>query len=1178
MFYLLIYMILAAADFPITSAFNIDTTNSIVHRGEQKDFYGYKVLQHMSPTNKGVIVTAPLRLNGSGGISKRNQDGTELWFNSSLPFNSTLPFNGSSDTYSIKHLGLSITTDTESRFIACSPSFAHPCDKNVYLNSVCYNITDDFKLLSTFAPLFQKCIEKVVNLVFLFDGSESMTETEFDQNKVFIINIMNQLKNTSFKFAAVQFSTICKTVFDFNDYMNGTAQDKLTKEKHMKGVTNTHKALRFTLENLLENKSAGASEKASKAVVIITDGDPSDLDKSYQSVKTYKDKDITRVVIGVKIRDDKYDKLNKIASDPKNVFKIESYDGLTGKLENLQKQIFAIEGSNRTRLEKLNSEMAQSGFSAVSHKGTLILGSVGSNTWRGTLNEYQKENKVILDPDMQEASYMGYSLSVGERNGTSLYFTGAPRFNHMGQVVVFQRDEDKWPIVQKITVDQIGSYFGAELCSVDIDSDGNTDFLLVGAPMFFLPEERKEGSIYIYALSDKIDLTMVLQVKAPSMGRFGTTISSLSDLDGDGLRDVAVGAPLEENNAGAVYIFLGHRGTGMRNISSQRITGAQFDSGLRFFGQSIHGVIDLGKDGLPDIVVGSQGAAVVLRSKPVFDVKAKLSFYPNVISIQNISCLDKAETKPLPMTNITACFEMKEVTKSIAGPGINVSFVLNVDPMRQSNRGFFSESGANNRKIIHTYELTDKETCFNYSIYMNKCIQDTLSPVNIKLNFSQEFNENSTTTLSIDSNRRAVVEVPFEKHCEKEICIADLKVDFNFKSEELLVTRHSSIKIWIKLDNRADDSYNTSLTMLYPQGLSFSMLDQTGNKKLTQICADQEKLDETVCGISLPVYRSNSSAEFIATFRTKDFEWNDTLAMTVFAKSENSNSSKSSSMTRIIPVKYSVGMAIAVNDTSDDNLKFTPENYTTQKLSTIYNIRNTDFKDFPISVFVFFQEKLEHNFEMKNYKVIVSPNKTQCSNFSTPKAEDCPWKENCVAIKCDTFMLKNYSDVYISLLGDVHFRNLKNYESNMPFLKKYTGVHGEVQFNSSIKVRYDGGRYVMKQEKNKNYTKELSTGVVVEFKVPQHKNLIIATGVILGLFLLIILTIIMWKCGCFKRKTIEDFTEEMAAQTITSSMSSPNKLEQVVEEKKPLNAGQDKNEDKDNPSDNPKGASEKVDF
>lgn len=48
----------------------------------------------------------------------------------------------------------------------------------------------------------------------------------------------------------------------------------------------------------------------------------------------------------------------------------------------------------------------------------------------------------------------------------------------------------------------MGSYFGAELCSVDIDSDGNTDFLLVGAPTFHQPP--KEGRIYVYTLSDKV--------------------------------------------------------------------------------------------------------------------------------------------------------------------------------------------------------------------------------------------------------------------------------------------------------------------------------------------------------------------------------------------------------------------------------------------------------------------------------------------------------------------------------------------------------------------------------------------------------------------------------------------------------------------------------------------------
>ena len=34
---------------------------------------------------------------------------------------------------------------------------------------------------------------------------------------------------------------------------------------------------------------------------------------------------------------------------------------------------------------------------------------------------------------------------------------------------------------------------------------------------------------------------------------------------------------------------------------------------LRFFGQAIDGDIDLGEDGLPDIVVGSQGMAIILR-------------------------------------------------------------------------------------------------------------------------------------------------------------------------------------------------------------------------------------------------------------------------------------------------------------------------------------------------------------------------------------------------------------------------------------------------------------------------------------------------------------------------------------------------------------------------------------
>jgi len=85
----------------------------------------------------------------------------------------------------------------------------------------------------------------------------------------------------------------------------------------------------------------------------------------------------------------------------------------------------------------------------------------------------------------------------------------------------------------------------------------------------------------------QLELERVLNVSVPSRGRFGMTISSLADLNGDGLRDVAVGAPMEDNNRGAVYIYLGNRDTGIRPAFSQvsthnRVTGSNILS-VRLF-------------------------------------------------------------------------------------------------------------------------------------------------------------------------------------------------------------------------------------------------------------------------------------------------------------------------------------------------------------------------------------------------------------------------------------------------------------------------------------------------------------------------------------------------------------------------------------------------------------------
>ncbi|XP_030280862.1 integrin alpha-L-like isoform X2 [Sparus aurata] len=1111
-------------------------TEPEVYTGERKDFFGYKVVQFTSGTEKGIIVTAPLQRNGSGGICKPVIENTQCFNPGEIHLDNT--------TIPVKHLGLSLAEHSNpSRFTVCSPSVAHECNENSYLNSVCYTVTSDLQQISNSTPAFQRCTKKTVDLVFLFDGSGSMTEVEFGKNKVFIMDIMKSLNQTSVKFAAVQFSFDYSKVFDFNDYQAGRALEKLKKEPHMKSLTNTHKALTFVLNEIFENPAAGATPDATKVLVLITDGDPSDGDNGV--IKRYDDKNIIRFVIGVK--NVELEKFKAIASEPKdkNIFKIENYNGLTGILENFQIKIFSMEGSKQALAGELTDEMSQSGFSAVFYKDTLILGSVGTNTWRGSLQELHEQKETqIQEPSMKNDSYMGYSTSVGEKNKAPLYFTGAPRFEHKGQVLLFRNEGKNWTTAQRIDGEQIGSYFGAELCSLDIDSDGNTDFLLVGAPLFFQEKEKREGHIYVYKLTDKMLLNREQNISAPSMGRFGTTISSLADLNGDGLRDVAVGAPLEDDNGGAVYIFLGDKHRGIRSTFSQRILGKAIQPGLRFFGQSMYGKIDLGEDGLPDIVVGSQGMAVVFRSRPVFNVTAHLSFQPEMISTEKIDCVAKTNEN-LPMVNLTACFEMVETTKSKAGAissGLNILYTLHVDPTRQIIRGSFNQNDRKAKNVTSTVVLRDKDTCFIHSVYMPKCVIDTLSPISIKMNFAQ--NDSAGPVLNLDSKRQAVVEVPFEKQCRKnDTCIAELELSFHSMTSTLLVAKGSYFNLFVKLSNHGDDSYNTSLSIQHPAGLSFSLMNLTEATRPT-LYSCNDVVDRITCGISLPVYRSRSEATFNTTFYIETgYEWKDNVSITITGKSDNTNSSRKNSVTRSIPVQFQIEMLITVNDDTIKYLNFSTEDALPKKMVAIYKIRNTGFKAFPINVSLFFPTELDHNFQMENYQVLVEQNKTQCTGITDKTSEYCSSEKYCKRMVCDSFILDKESSTEFKLTGHVQFKDLKQRAANMAFLKRYTGEGATVKFKSFIDISYDNQRYVLdsrKQQKSAEANDPVmkSTEVQVEFLIPPDELLIILTGVILGLLLLIIIAVIMFKLGFFKRKTPEEFQErdERASVQAASSM------------------------------------------
>ncbi|XP_015253442.1 PREDICTED: integrin alpha-11-like [Cyprinodon variegatus] len=315
-----------------------------------------------------------------------------------------------------------------------------------------------------------------------------------------------------------------------------------------------------------------------------------------------------------------------IASDPdeEHFFKVTDESALKDIVDALGERIFSLEGIS-SQGRGFGLQMAQAGFSSLLVNDGVLLGAVGAYDWNGAVLKETKRGKVVSPkssykdefPEAMKnhAAYLGYSVeAVVSSRGPQLYIAGAPRFNHTGKVIIFTlKNNGNLTILQALLGQQIGSYFGSGLLSMDIDGDGHTDLLLVAAPMFY-NQGWERGRIYIYSLTYESFFIFhgILEVSHhPQNSRLGSAMAQIADMNGDGFKELVVGAPLEDDHQGAIYIFHSH-GKMIGSQYKQRLSGAGFSTGLQYFGQSLHGVLDVNGDGLVDLAVGALGAAVII--------------------------------------------------------------------------------------------------------------------------------------------------------------------------------------------------------------------------------------------------------------------------------------------------------------------------------------------------------------------------------------------------------------------------------------------------------------------------------------------------------------------------------------------------------------------------------------
>nr|XP_014262790.2 integrin alpha-M [Maylandia zebra] len=896
--------------FSATLCFNIEPVAWRALRSSAAGF-GYQVVQRQSD----LLVSAPLEQYS------QNERGRIYRCTTSSQTCQDIQFEAPGFAVNMS-LGLTMKSDQRAQnTVVCGPTIAKDCKSITMYNGVCFQL-DRYNRLGPPVPSSIQGCPLQTDIAFLLDGSGSVSQPDFQTMKRFVKEIIQSFLSSETQFSVSQFSTYPEVHFNFKKfYSSESVETDIDRIRQLRGSTYTAKAITHVVNNVFTPQS-GSRPNVKKVLIVITDGESNDRQNLRDATKRAESKNIVRFAIGVGSAfrlPDARKELRTIASTPSYVFEVENFDALEVIRQNLQDKIFSIEGSQSSG-ESLEMEMSQEGFSAVIVPEGIQMSIVGANQWKGGYVQYTtggQKVKTYEDVSLEPDSYLGYSMAVAKTQRGSLTVVGAPRYKHRGAVFAVNRENLKNQKIESFST-QTGAYFGAEVCTMDINNDDITDLIFISAPMYMEPD--REGRVYVCRLTGpfvecNFDDPLVLRGRAAVKGRFGSSLAVLPDLNSDGFRDLAVGAPLENNGEGSIYIFNGEGGGRISPTYSQRITGSEVQSGLKFFGLTIsQSSFDHSGDRLPDLAVGSKGRVVLLRSRPIVMVKAEVLFSPNQIPTQNVDC-----SKPLENT-ATVCFTMSRVS-TVNTAQARIDYTLTLDASRKSptNRAYVSGKQQEQSGSV-TLDLQNRQ-CSTVKFIIEACPEDALNVLSNELKFIFDglpLNINLRPSLAPQSQTATIFPLGFEINCGTDNrCVDDLKVDFGFtRSSVVKVGIDEFLHVTVTVENRGENSYNSRVILTYPAGLSYrKFTSQQGRIECNSLDSEDDlSRGWTHCTIDKPIFKSKTKASFIVSYGIDtNSQFEREIFITANATSGNQEHAPTSELykRKSINVKYSIFMTFA---------------------------------------------------------------------------------------------------------------------------------------------------------------------------------------------------------------------------------------------------------------------------
>ena len=227
--------------------------------------------------------------------------------------------------------------------------------------------------------------------------------------------------------------------------------------------------------------------------------------------------------------------------------------------------------------------------------GDLLAGAPGyGDTGRAMVCSLADGSLIRAFDGVDPGGRFGSAVDGGadlDGDGVPEIISGAPLGGDAGQgrVCIFSGADGK--VLFNVVGGKPGDELGAAVCFPgDLDGDGTDDFA-AGAPGFDAAGSTDAGCVMVYSGATGAPLYSIV-----GAGRFGERLARVSDVDGDGVAELAVGAPAEDAGFGRVHLRSGASGAALWSHLGAGPSVGQ--------GTAIAAVRDVDGDGVDEVATG----------------------------------------------------------------------------------------------------------------------------------------------------------------------------------------------------------------------------------------------------------------------------------------------------------------------------------------------------------------------------------------------------------------------------------------------------------------------------------------------------------------------------------------------------------------------------------------------